>query len=79
MSGLPKPWEMDAHTRRWRVRALFIQAALWAPTMNEKDAVLEAMQEQPDWKDPLPDRWPAPESGNLNAWYRGDQRQRRPL
>ena len=29
-----------------------------APTMNEKDAILEAMQEQQDWEDaPLP-RWP---------------------
>ena len=27
---------------------------LWAPTMNEKDATLEAMQEQPGWEDPLP-------------------------
>ena len=24
----------------------------WAPTVNEKDAILEAMQEQPDWEDP---------------------------
>ena len=46
MSGLPKPWEMDADTRHRRVRALLIQAALWAPTTTEKDAILEAMQEQ---------------------------------
>ena len=43
MSGPSKPWELDPSTRRWRVRALLIQAALWAPTMNEKDAILEAM------------------------------------
>ena len=30
---------MGADTRRRRVRALFIQAALWAPTMGEKDAI----------------------------------------
>ena len=58
LSGLPKPWEMEADTRRRRVRALLIQAALWAPTTTEKDAILEAMQEQQDWEDsPLP-RWP---------------------
>ena len=58
MSGLPKPWEMDADTRRRRVRALLIQAALWAPTTTEKDAILEAMQEQQDWEDSPPPRWP---------------------
>ena len=52
MSALPKPSEMDAHTRRRQVRALLIQAAFWAPTMGEKDAILEALQEQPDWEPP---------------------------
>ena len=55
MSGLPKPWELDADTRRRRVRALLIQAALWAPTMGEKDAILEALQDQQDWETHLPD------------------------
>ena len=45
MWGPPRPWEVDARTRRRRVRALLIQAALWAPSMNEKDAILEALQE----------------------------------
>ena len=58
MSGPSKPCELDPVARRQKVRALLIQAALWAPTMNEKDAILEAMQEQQDWEDaPLP-RWP---------------------
>ena len=57
MSGLPKPWEMDADTPRRRFRALLIQAAPWAPTMGEKDAILEALQEQQDWEDSLPSRW----------------------
>ena len=52
MSGLPKPLGMDAHTWRRRVvRALLIQTALWTPTPTEKDAILEAMQEQQDWED----------------------------
>ena len=57
MSGPPKPWEMDAAARRRRVRALLFQAALWAPTTGEKDAILEALQEQQDWEDSLPTRW----------------------
>ena len=40
MSGPSKPWELDPLARRRRVRALLIQAALWASTMNEKDAAL---------------------------------------
>ena len=57
MSGLPKPWEVDADTRRRKMRALLTQAALWAPTTTEKDAILEAMQEQQDLEDsPLPRR-----------------------
>ena len=35
-----------------------IQTALWAPTMNEKDAISEAVQEQQDWEDSPPPRWP---------------------
>ena len=52
MSGPPKPWEMDPHARRQRVRALLIQAALWAPSMIEKDAILEAMQELQSHRQP---------------------------
>ena len=51
-------WEMDADTRRRRVRALLTQAALLAKTTTEKDGILEAMQEQQDWEDSLPPRWP---------------------
>ena len=43
MSGPPRPWEMDANTRRQRVRSLLFQAALWAPTIGEKDSILEAL------------------------------------
>ena len=43
------------------------QAALWSPSMNEKDAIPQAMQEMPDWEDPLPARWPGPYSGYNNA------------
>ena len=39
---------MGAHTLGRRVRSLLVQAALWAPTMGEEDAILEALQEQPD-------------------------------
>ena len=37
MSGHPKPLEMDADTRRPRVRALLIQAALWAPEVRAQE------------------------------------------
>ena len=67
MTGPPKLWEMDPHACRRRVRALFIQAALFAPSMNEKDAILEALQEVLDWEDPPPARWPASGSGYNNA------------
>ena len=46
MSALPKPWEMDAHTRRRRVRALLIQAAVWAPTMGENQGPSQSTSTQ---------------------------------
>ena len=49
--GPSKPWELDPVTRRRRVRIAY-------PTMNEKDAILEAMQEQQDWEDSPLLRWP---------------------
>ena len=47
---------MDVHTRRQGVRALPIQAALWARTFIKQNAILEEMQELPDWEDPMLDR-----------------------
>ena len=32
--------------------------------MGEKDAILKALQEQPDWEDPPTDRWPGFEAVN---------------
>ena len=66
-SGPPKPWEMDPHARCRRMRALLIQAALWAPSVNEKDAILEAMRELLDLEDPPSARWPGSDSGYNNA------------
>ena len=56
MSGPPRPWEMDLHARRWRVRELLLQATLWATSMNEKDAILQANN----------CRWLDPDSGSNN-------------
>ena len=56
--GPPKPWEMDANTRRRRVRSYLIQAALWAPTTGRKDACVEALMEQQDWDEAAANRWP---------------------
>ena len=53
MSALPKPPEMDAHTRRRFVRALLVQAALWAPTICKSS---------PTGRTPPADRWPGPET-----------------
>ena len=58
MSGPSKPWEMVANTRRQRVRSLLFQAAVWVPTIGEKDSLLEALSEQPDWDDSPAVRWP---------------------
>ena len=79
MPALLKPVEMDTHTRRRR--ALVVQAALWAPTIGDKDTILEALLEQPD---PPADRWPGPEAVTFSTEYhlspiRGAQRQRQLL
>ena len=55
MSGLPKPWE---YTASEGARTARLVGALWAPTTTEKDAILEAMQEEQDWEDSPPPRWP---------------------
>ena len=43
--GTSKPWKVDTRERRRRARALLIQAALWSPSMNERDINPEAMAE----------------------------------
>ena len=52
----PACWHRDQPiaTRHHRVRAQLNLAAVWAPTTTEKDAILEAMQEQQDWEDSPP-------------------------
>ena len=60
------------HTQR-RVCALLVQAALWAPAMGEKDALLEVLQEL-DWEGPPTDRWLGPEASHC-----GYQLQPRPV
>ena len=42
---------MDTQERRRRARHLLIQAVLWAPSMNERDIILEGMAELPDLDD----------------------------
>ena len=37
MSASAKTWEVDAQERSRRARSLLIQAALWAPSMAERD------------------------------------------
>ena len=44
----PKSGEVDAQERGRRARRLLVQAALWAPSMAERDMVLEAIAELPD-------------------------------
>ena len=43
MSGPPQPWDVDTQEGLRRAPALLIQAALWSPSPNEKDTILEAM------------------------------------
>ena len=47
LSGPAKPWEVDTQERRRGARALLVQTALWSPSMNERDIILEAMAELP--------------------------------
>ena len=46
---LPAPnsslWEVDAQERSRRARSLLIQVGLWAPSMVERDIVLEALRD----------------------------------
>ena len=55
----PYPWGKGRRYTASTVcaRCLLIQAAHWAPTTTEKDAILEAMQEQ-DWEASPSPRWP---------------------
>ena len=66
MSGPPRPWELDANSRRQRVRSYLLQAALWAPTAGGKDSISEALKDQQDW-----------DNGSL-AWARRNRAQQRP-
>ena len=65
MSGPPKPGEVDTDERRRRARPLLIQAALWSPSMNEKDTTVEAMADLPDLEDSPPARWPGPSDADI--------------
>ena len=56
-----KPWEVDTQEPRRRARALLIQAALWSPSMKEREIILKAMAELPDLDDSPPTtRWSGP-------------------
>ena len=57
MSLAANQWEVDAQERS-RARRLLVQAALWAPTMVERDIILETVAELPDPGGPVPARWP---------------------
>ena len=52
-----KPWEVNAQERSRFARSLLIQAALWAPSMTERDILLEAVAELADPSDTAPARW----------------------
>ena len=54
MSVLAKPREVDAQERSRRARSLLIQAALRAPSMVERDIILEALAEFPDPSETTP-------------------------
>ena len=43
MLGPAEAWEVDAQEQRRRARQLLIQGALWVPSMNERDIILEAL------------------------------------
>ena len=57
MSAPARPWEEDAQERSRRARSLPIQAALWAPSMAERDIIIEALAEFPDPSETTPARW----------------------
>ena len=58
MSTPAKPGEVDAQERSLRARSLLIQATLWAPSMAERDIILEVLAEFPDPSETAPARWP---------------------
>ena len=47
-----------AQERSQRAQSLLIQAALWAPSMADRDIILEALAEFPDPSETTPARWP---------------------
>ena len=53
-----KPWEVDAQDWSRRARSLLVQAALWAPSMADRDTILEALAELSDAGETVPVRWP---------------------
>ena len=56
MTAPSRPWEINDGTRTRRVRYHKIQAALWAPTLEEEDACLEALMDQQDREDSVATR-----------------------
>ena len=50
-----------------RARSLLIRAALWAPSMAERDIILEALAEFPDPSETTPSRWPWAGSSRIPA------------
>ena len=57
-----KPWEVHAQERSRQARSLLVQAALSAPTLAERDIILEALAELPDPGEMAPTRWPGQEA-----------------
>ena len=51
---------MDTQERCRRARRLLIQAALWAPSVNERDIILEPLAKLPDLDDTATGQWPGP-------------------
>ena len=64
---------------RGKARRLLVHAALWAPSMAERDIILEAISELPDPGETAPTRWPGQESpdGECGAPKRDRWRHRR--
>ena len=62
MSAPAKPWEVDAQERSRRARRLLVQAAFWAPSMTEREELLEAVAELPNPGETVPSQWPGQEA-----------------
>ena len=62
MSLAAKPWEIGVPERSRRAISLLVQAALWAPTMAERDIILEALAEPPEPGEAVPAQWPEEEA-----------------